>query len=45
MTDAREGNPTKQASGNVILLVVAAYAASFVVFGFLVDSPGDIARA
>jgi hypothetical protein len=43
MTDEREGNPTKQASGNVILLVVAAYAASFVVFGFLVDDPRDVA--
>ena len=47
MTDEqadREGNPTKQVSGNVILLVVALYAASFVVFGFLVDSSADVAR-
>jgi Protein of unknown function (DUF1576) len=31
-------------SDSVILLVVALYAASFVVFGFLVDTPADIAR-
>jgi len=33
-----------QVSDKYILFVVAAYAAAFVVFGFLVDSPGDIAR-
>jgi hypothetical protein len=33
-----------QVSDKVILLVVAAYAAAFVVFGFLVDRPGDIVR-
>ena len=31
-------------SDRFILLVVAAYAAAFVVFGFLVDGPGEIAR-
>jgi len=33
-----------QVSDRFILLAVAAYAAAFVVFGFLVDRPGDIAR-
>ena len=45
MTDkqADPGNPVKQISDNVILLVVASYAAAFVVFGFLVDDPRDVA--
>jgi hypothetical protein len=34
----------EQVPNSVILLVVASYAAAFVVFGFLVDDPGDIAR-
>src|SRR5512134_2650264 len=33
-----------QVSDRAILLIVAAYAAAFVVFGFLVDRPADIAR-
>jgi hypothetical protein len=47
MTDERadrEHNPTKQVSGNVILLIVAAYAAAFVVFGLAVDGPAAVAR-
>jgi hypothetical protein len=47
MTDeqaGREGNPIKQVSGDLILLVAAAYAASFVAFGFLVDTPAAIIR-
>jgi hypothetical protein len=45
MTDKQaQHNPAKPVSDNVILLVVASYAAVFVVFGFLVDGPGDIAR-
>jgi hypothetical protein len=34
----------QQIPDNVILLVVASYAAAFVVFGFLVDTPAAIAR-
>ena len=44
-TDAnRENHPARPVSDRVVLLVVAAFAASFVVFGFLVDTPADIAR-
>jgi len=39
----RRCGPTIQVSDGSILLIVAAYAAAFVVFGFLVDSPGAIA--
>ena len=34
----------KKTGDGVLLCVVAAYAAAFVVFGFLVDAPADIAR-
>jgi hypothetical protein len=39
-----ESNAVQQVPDNVILLIVSAYAASFVVFGFLVDTPAAIAR-
>jgi hypothetical protein len=40
----REIHPPRPVSDRVVLLVVAAYAAAFVAFGFLVDAPSDIAR-
>jgi Protein of unknown function (DUF1576) len=43
-SDEATNDKPKQLSDDVILLVVALYAASFVVFGFLVDTPADIAR-
>ena len=42
MTDL-PGNDEEPASGRLALQIVAAYAAAFVVFGFIVDSPADIA--
>ncbi|HTO48648.1 MAG TPA: DUF1576 domain-containing protein [Burkholderiales bacterium] len=41
---SREDHPVRQVSDRVVLLVVATYAAAFVVFGFLVDTPAAIAR-
>jgi Protein of unknown function (DUF1576) len=43
VTDLEKNEPTR-VSDNVILLVVSAYAASFVVFGCIVDTPAAIAR-
>src|SRR4249920_3138251 len=40
----RESTAAKQVPDSVILLTVSLFAASFVVFGFLVDTPADIAR-
>jgi len=40
----RENHPVRQVSDHVVLLVVALFAAAFVIFGFLVDTPADIAR-
>ncbi len=38
--DANRGNhPVRQVSDRVVLLVVASFAAAFVLFGFLVDTP------
>ena len=37
--DTNHANESEQVSDNVILLIVSLYAASFVVFGFLVDTP------
>jgi hypothetical protein len=38
------GEPATVVPENIILRVVAAFAASFVVFGFLVDSPAEILK-
>ena len=42
--DTDHANASQQVSDNVVLLIVALYAASFVVFGFLVDTPAEIFR-
>ena len=42
--DKDHTNASEQVSDNVVLLIVALYAASFVVFGFLVDTPAEIFR-
>ena len=39
---ADHANASEQVSDNVVLLIVSLYAASFVVFGFLVDTPAHI---
>jgi hypothetical protein len=44
MTGTSERQQPRLASDNLILGVVAAYAAAFVVFGFLVQPPGDVLR-
>jgi hypothetical protein len=41
---ANRNAPPAQASDRTILLIVAAYAASFVVFGLAVDGPAAVAR-
>ncbi len=41
---ADAGRSPQQVADRVVLLVVAAFAAAFVLFGFLVDSPAEIAR-
>ncbi|HSC28588.1 MAG TPA: DUF1576 domain-containing protein, partial [Vicinamibacterales bacterium] len=40
----REDHPARPVSDRVVLVVVAAFAAAFVLFGFLVDTPAGIAR-
>jgi Protein of unknown function (DUF1576) len=40
----RETHPVQEVSEGVVLLIVMSFAASFVVFGFLVDTPAGIAR-
>jgi hypothetical protein len=40
----RENHPARPVSDRVVLLVVALFAAAFVIFGFLVDTPAGIAR-
>ncbi|MGH7787759.1 MAG: DUF1576 domain-containing protein [Candidatus Binatia bacterium] len=43
MTDAeRNGPPAQPVAERIILRVVCAYAAAFVVFGFVVDGPGPV---
>ena len=42
--DKDHANAPEQVSDNVVLLIVALYAAAFVVFGFLVDTPAEIFR-
>lgn len=42
--DADHASGSKQVSDNVVLLIVSLYAASFVVFGFLVNTPAEIFR-
>jgi hypothetical protein len=37
-------NNREQAQDRLVLMIVAAYAAAFVIFGFLVDTPAGIAR-
>ena len=44
MTGTSELQQPRLASDNLILEVVAAYAAAFVVFGFLVQAPADVLR-
>ena len=44
MTGTGEPYPPRLASDNLILGIVAAYAAAFVVFGFLVQLPADVLR-
>jgi hypothetical protein len=44
MTGTTERQQPRLASDNLILGVVAAYAAAFVVFGFLVQPPDSIVR-
>jgi hypothetical protein len=44
MTGTSERQHHRLASDNLILGVVAAYAAAFVVFGFLVQQPADVLR-
>ena len=44
MTTTSEPQQPRPASDNLILAVVAAYAAAFVVFGFLVQPPADVLR-
>ena len=44
MTGTSERQQPRLASDNLILGVVAAYAAAFVVFGFLVQPPADVLR-
>jgi hypothetical protein len=44
MTGTSEHEQPRQASDPLILGVVAAYAAAFVVFGFLVQPPADVLR-
>jgi hypothetical protein len=40
----RESHPVREVSDRVVLGVVASFAAAFVLFGFLVDTPAGIAR-
>ena len=40
----RETHPVREVSEGVVLLTVMSFAASFVLFGFLVDTPAGIAR-
>jgi hypothetical protein len=44
MTGTSEHRQPRLASDNLILAVVAAYAAAFVVFGFLVQAPASVVR-
>jgi len=44
VSPAARGHADEQASGRLALQIVAAYATAFVAFGFIVDSPGEIAR-
>ena len=39
----RESHPVPQVSDRVVLFVVTSFAAAFVIFGFLVDSPTYVA--
>jgi hypothetical protein len=45
MTETSEHHGPRLASGNLIPGVVAASAAAFVVFGFLVERPADVLRS
>ena len=40
----RENHPVREVPDQVVLFVVASFAATFVIFGFLVDTPAGIAR-
>jgi hypothetical protein len=40
----RQGTPPREAQDNLILLIVAAYAAAFVGFGLIVDGPTHVVR-
>jgi hypothetical protein len=42
--ESLKNHPVRQVSDRVVLLVVASFAAAFVIFGFLVDTPAGIAR-
>jgi hypothetical protein len=44
MTRTSEHQRPRMASDNLILAVVAVYAAAFVVFGFLVQAPASVVR-
>ena len=44
MTGTREPYPPRLASDNLILGIVAACSAAFVVFGFLIQPPADVLR-